>query len=83
VKRFRQVAAYILAGGASSRMGQDKGLLEFSGVPLIVRTARLIEPLVAGITIVGSPGRYAALGLSAIPDKGVARKKQERSAVDL
>jgi molybdopterin-guanine dinucleotide biosynthesis protein A len=72
VKRFRQVAAYILAGGASSRMGQDKGLLEFNGIPLIVHTAKLIEPLVASVTVVGSPERFASLGLSAIPDDGVS-----------
>jgi molybdopterin-guanine dinucleotide biosynthesis protein A len=71
VKRFRQVAAYILAGGASSRMGRDKGLLEFGGVPHIVRTARLIEPLANTVTIVGPAERYAALGLPVIPDKNV------------
>ena len=53
-------------------MGRDKALLDFSGVPLIVRTFRLIEPFVAGVTIVGSPRRYAHLGLPAISDHGVA-----------
>jgi molybdopterin-guanine dinucleotide biosynthesis protein A len=55
-------------------MSHDKGLLEFGGTPLIVHTARLIEPVVAGVTIVGSPERYAALGLPAIPDEAVAEK---------
>ena len=59
---------FILAGGASSRMGRDKALLDFDGVPLILHTARLLEPLVAEVTIVGSPNRYAALGLRAITD---------------
>jgi molybdopterin-guanine dinucleotide biosynthesis protein A len=68
MKRFRQVAGFILAGGASSRMGRDKGLLDFGGVPLILHTARLLEPLVSEITVVGSPRRYAALGLHAIAD---------------
>ena len=68
VKRHRPVAGFILAGGASSRMGRDKGLLEFGGVPLILLTARLLEPFVSEVTVVGSSRRYAALGLSAIDD---------------
>jgi len=51
-------------------MGRDKGLLDFGGVPLILHTARLLDPLVAKIAVVGSPRRYAALGLHAIPDEG-------------
>ncbi len=68
MKRYRQVAGFILAGGASSRMGRDKGLLDFSGVPLILHTARLLEPLVAEVTVVGSPARYASLGLRVVAD---------------
>src|SRR4030081_3887792 len=68
VKRRRQVAGFILAGGASSRMGRDKGLLDFGGVPLIVHTAQLLEPLVAEVTVVGSPSRYAQFGSRAIGD---------------
>ncbi len=68
MKRYRQISAFILAGGASSRMGQDKALLDFGGVPLILHTARSLEPLVADVRIVGSPRRYAALGLSGIED---------------
>jgi molybdenum cofactor guanylyltransferase len=69
VKRYRQVAGFILAGGVSSRMGRDKGLLDFGGVPLIVHTARLLQTLVAEVTVVGSPTRYAELGLRAIADE--------------
>jgi molybdenum cofactor guanylyltransferase len=50
-------------------MGPDKGLLDFGGVPLILHTARLLESLVAEVTVVGSPQRYAALGLRAIADQ--------------
>lgn len=66
----RPIAAYILAGGASSRMGREKGLLEFDGVPLIVHTARLIEPLVSNVTVVGPEEAYAVLGLRVIGDHG-------------
>lgn len=68
VKRREQVAAYLLAGGASSRMGRDKALLDFGGVPLIVHAARLVEPLVAGVTLVGPPSLLADTGLSTIAD---------------
>jgi molybdopterin-guanine dinucleotide biosynthesis protein A len=79
VKRYRQAAGFILAGGASSRMGRDKGLLDFGGVPLIVHTARLIEPLVAEITVVGSPRRYAKLGLRVIADEVHAQSRPDGS----
>jgi molybdopterin-guanine dinucleotide biosynthesis protein A len=49
-------------------MGRDKGLLDFGGIPLILHTARLLEPLVAEVTVVGSPSRYAKFGLNAIAD---------------
>jgi molybdopterin-guanine dinucleotide biosynthesis protein A len=78
VKRRQQVAAFILAGGASSRMGRDKGFLEFEGVPLIVHTAYLIEPLVESLTVVGPRIPYAALGLTVIEDQvaaGLVAKK--------
>jgi molybdopterin-guanine dinucleotide biosynthesis protein A len=79
VKRYRQVAAFILGGGASSRMGRDKGLLELGGVPLIVRTVTLVKPLVATVTIVGTPHRYAALGLHAIEDPAADTRDGKRT----
>ena len=68
-KRYDQVSAFILTGGASSRMGKAKGLLEFGGEPLILRIARTIEPLVSSVTGVGPSERYAALGLQVIEDQ--------------
>ena len=71
------VEAFILAGGRSSRMRQDKSLLELGGVPLIIRTARLITPLVSKVTVIGEPERYAALGLNATPDRILNREKPD------
>jgi molybdopterin-guanine dinucleotide biosynthesis protein A len=83
VKRYRQVAGFILAGGASSRMGRDKGLLDFGGVPLILHTARLLEPLVAEVTVVGSPARYASLGLRVIADAEPAQVHDSTQKIGL
>jgi molybdopterin-guanine dinucleotide biosynthesis protein A len=69
MKRYNQVSAFILCGGTSSRMGKAKGLLEFGGEPLILRIARVVEPLVCVATAIGSPKRYAALGLPVIEDR--------------
>lgn len=63
-----QVAGFILAGGASSRMGRDKALLELDGVPLIVRTARLVESVVGSATVVGDSAAFRSLGLCTIAD---------------
>jgi molybdenum cofactor guanylyltransferase len=76
MKRYSQVAAFILAGGFSSRMGREKGLLDFGGEPLIVRTTRMTEPLVTEVMVVGPPERYAALGLRTIADQDLAGRER-------
>jgi molybdopterin-guanine dinucleotide biosynthesis protein A len=68
MKRYEQVSAFILCGGTSSRMGEPKGLLKFGNQPLILRIASLLEPLVCGVTAVGSPALYGHLGLHVIDD---------------
>ena len=66
--RFDQVEGFILTGGSSRRMGRDKALLEIGGAPLALRAARMLEPLVRRVTLIGQPERYAALGLTVVPD---------------
>jgi molybdopterin-guanine dinucleotide biosynthesis protein A len=75
MSQHSKVAAFILGGGANSRMGCNKGLMEFAGEPLIVRTARLLKPLVARVTVIGPAGPYRGFGLHTVPDRipGVRR----------
>jgi molybdopterin-guanine dinucleotide biosynthesis protein A len=69
VKDHNNIAAFVLAGGASRRMGRDKALLELDGVPMVVRMSRLVKPYVASVTVVGPPERYASLGLCVMADR--------------
>jgi len=59
----------VLAGGHSSRMGREKGLLEISGTPLVVRAARLLASACDSVSIVGPPERYAQFGFPALADE--------------
>jgi molybdenum cofactor guanylyltransferase len=49
-------------------MGRDKALLEIGGLPMIVRTARLVESVEGPPIVVGWPEIYQQLGLRAIRD---------------
>jgi len=64
-----ECAGFVLAGGHSSRMGREKALLEIGGTPLVVRAARLLQPLCSGVTIVGPPERYQHLGFACVADE--------------
>jgi len=65
-----QIGSFILAGGASSRMGRDKSLLDLAGETLIARTLHLFERCRLQTTIVGDPEKFTGLALGApvIPD---------------
>lgn len=63
------VTGYILAGGKSSRMGRDKGLLEFNGKAIIQHIIEQLQPAVSQIVIIANNAEYEKFGLTVIPDK--------------
>ncbi len=54
---FFSVSAALLAGGKSSRMGSDKALVSFGGVPMWQRTLSVLQSLAPGELFVCGPRR--------------------------
>ncbi len=63
------VGVYLLAGGASRRMGRCKALLELDGEPMVLRPARRLATHVASVLLVGKPSQeLEELGLPLLYD---------------
>jgi len=50
-------------------MGKEKALLEINGTPLLVRAARLLQPLCSSVTVVGRPESFERFGFPCIEDE--------------
>ena len=66
--KIKYINGYILAGGKSSRMGSDKGLLNINGQPIIQMIIEQLQPAVYKIVIVSNNADYEKFGLEVIPD---------------
>jgi len=62
------ITGIILAGGKSSRMGSDKGLLMLNNKPFIQYSIDALKPLVSEIIIVSDASEYDDFGLKRITD---------------
>ena len=63
------VLGYILVGGASSRFGRDKALVELDGRPMYARIAHVLKAAgIRDISLVGDPGKYGNLEIGCISD---------------
>lgn len=66
---MKSIAAYIIAGGKSSRMGTDKGLLLLNGKPIVSHIYEALFPIVGkNIVVVSSNPNYDFLGCDRIED---------------
>ncbi|GIP21832.1 hypothetical protein J22TS3_21070 [Paenibacillus sp. J22TS3] len=66
---FMEVTAIVIAGGLSSRMGQNKALLPLAGIPLIERLVRSLEQIAPRVVIVANDGApYSYLHKEVVPD---------------
>jgi len=59
----------VLAGGASSRFGRDKALVQLGGESLLRRLCGALRGVVPVVTIVGAAAKYGDLGVRCIADR--------------
>jgi molybdopterin-guanine dinucleotide biosynthesis protein A len=66
--KIKKTNGYILAGGKSSRMGADKGLLLIEGKAMIEYVIEQMQPVFDNLVIVSNNPEYEKFGLKVIPD---------------
>ena len=65
---MKDVTGIILAGGKSSRMGSDKGFINFNGLLFIEHIIKALNPLVKDIIIVSNNSDYDKFGYKRVTD---------------
>jgi molybdopterin-guanine dinucleotide biosynthesis protein A len=64
----KNITGIILAGGKSSRMGTDKGLLKLDNSTFIERVASVLKPFVNDIIVVSDHNAHGTFGMQRIED---------------
>ncbi len=63
-----EIEGFILAGGASSRMGQDKARMRLGGETFIARSAQALGAITPHVSLVSARADSAELGLPVVAD---------------
>jgi molybdenum cofactor guanylyltransferase len=66
---IKDITAFIIAGGKSTRFGQDKLFYKIDGIPLLERVVNILKNIFQDIIIIGNDAeKFAYLGLESHPD---------------
>lgn len=63
------ITGIILAGGKSSRMGQEKGLMKLHNKTFIEHSIQTLNPIVQNLLIITNNKEYEKFGITCIQDK--------------
>jgi molybdenum cofactor guanylyltransferase len=69
IPRATNIAAYIMAGGGSTRFGQDKARAILAGQPMLTRMCNLLTAVTTSTYIVAPPNRYEFASVPVIEDR--------------
>jgi molybdopterin-guanine dinucleotide biosynthesis protein A len=58
-----------MAGGASTRFGRDKALVEIGGMPMLERMIRLLRTVTGDVRLVAGQGDYRKFGVEMVADR--------------
>ncbi len=61
-QRVDGVSAFVLAGGNSTRMGEDKAFLELAGRTLLARALEIANQVADDVRMVGDAGKFLPFG---------------------
>lgn len=65
----KNVNGYVMAGGGSTRFGQDKARAVLAGQPMLMRMCQLLSGVTASVHIVAPLGRYEFAAAPVIDDR--------------
>ena len=68
MKSFKALTGIVLAGGKSSRMGRDKGLLPLQGKAMVAHVLSRLLPCVDELLLVANEPAYQQFGCKVLPD---------------
>ena len=60
---------YVMAGGGSTRFGEDKALVEFDGRTMLERTLELLRRVASEVRVVAAAGKYSVSGSEIVADR--------------
>lgn len=64
----KKITGFVLAGGRSSRMGEDKGLMRLAGKPLVMHLVEQLQPCVDELVLIANHPEYMQFGYRVVED---------------
>lgn len=66
---MKNISGYVLAGGGSTRFGEDKARVIFEAQPMLSRSCELVAAVTGAVRVVAPLGRYEDLAWPVVADR--------------